>query len=229
MDPDDENAIPPIQIGSTLPDADTANVDDGSGPDLSPPPPYHPPWYKLHPGLAESMIPVWGPARETLVDRADGDVLGSLFNTGLAVADLFGVGELVGDPIKIGSHTWPATRKWMTQNGLAQKGQVVHHAIFERNQGIGKYLPDWFKNQPFNLKPMPSAQIHDRMTHAAWGQPQLNFFQQWHYGTPDWAKWIQAGTTGSGAQGLWGLLGDWRAHPGPNNPQTSNSQQGGRQ
>jgi hypothetical protein len=227
MEPDDYEVPPIYANGGTEPDADTADVETGSNANLPPPQPYRPEWYKLHPGFAESMIPIWGPAREAAVDSANGDGLGWAINTGLSLADLTGVGELVGDPIKLGSHSWRATRKWMTNEGLAQKGQVVHHGIFERNRGIGKYLPDWFKNQPFNLKPMPSAQIHDRMDHAALGQPRLNFFQRWHYGMPDWAKWTLAGTAGDAVTHLPGLLGDWRAHLGQNNQQANTSPQNG--
>jgi len=226
MDPEDEGYVQPFQSGATEPEPGVAYV-DGFAPDLPPPPPYHPEWYKLHPGLAESLIPVWGPAREATVDSADGDALGWALNSGLAIADATGVGTLLRDGAKFGFHTWPATRQWLTKTGFADKGQVVHHALLERNQGIGKYLPDWFKNQPFNLKPMPSAQIHDRMTHAAWGQPQLNFFQRWHYGTPDWAKWAQLGTAGKGVSGLRGLLGDWRAYQDQSRQQPNNRRQSG--
>lgn len=228
MELDDERYVQPFQISGTEPELAAADVDDGSEPDLPPPPAYyHPEWYKLHPGFLESLLPVWGPGRQAAVDSANGDSLGWAINTGLAITDATGVGTLLRDGVKLGSHTWPATRAWLTKTGFADKGQVVHHAFFERNQKIGKYLPDWFKNQPFNLKPMPSAQIHDRMTHAAWGQPQLDIFRQWHYGVPDWAKWTQAGLAARAASGLRGLLGDWRAHQSPNNPQANNRRQGG--
>lgn len=228
MEPEDSE-IPPISTnGATEPDVDDADVDDGSGPDLPPPQPYNPEWYKLHPGFLESLLPVWGPAREAAVDGANGDNLGWALNTGLAITDAMGVGTLLRDGIKLGgSHTWRATRQWLTKTGFADKGQVVHHAIFERNQGIGKYLPDWFKNQPFNLKPMPSAQIHDRMAHDAHGLPQLNLLQQLHYGTPDWAKWSLPGAASSVVSGLRGLLGYWPAQQSQQNQQANGSQRGG--
>jgi hypothetical protein len=150
--------------------------------------------------------------------------VGWALNTGLAIADATGLGTVLRDGVKFGSHTWPATRQWLTKTGFADKGQVIHHAIFERNQGIGQFLPDWFKNQPFNLKPMPSAQIHDRIDHAAWKLPQLNLFQQWHYGTPDWAKWSLVGTAG---RDLRGLLNYWPAQQNQSNQQGNNSQRGG--
>jgi hypothetical protein len=212
MEPDDYEVPPIYSSGATEPEVGDAYA-DGSAPDLPPPQPYHPEWYKLHPGFLESLVPIWGPAREAAVDSADGDNRGWAFNTGLAIADAAGAGALLRGGIKFGSHTWPATRRWLTKTGFADKGQVVHHAGLERNRGIGKYLPDWFKNQPFNLKPMPSAQIHDRMNHAAWGMPRLNFLERYHYGTPDWLKWAKSSAIGHG------LLGDWRAHQDANNGQ----------
>jgi hypothetical protein len=217
MDPDDDFIPPRYANGATQPDADSATLDDGSMPE--PAAPYHPEWYKLHPGWAESLFPVWGPARAAMVDSANGDGWGWAGNSGLALLDLTGAGELIRYPPKlIGSHSWRATRQWLTKTGFAEKGEVVHHGMFERNQGIGKYLPDWLKNQPWNLKPMPSAQIHDRMAHDAWKMPQLNLFQQLHYGTPDWAKWAAPAAVGHVGEAFSGLLGDWRAHQAPSTP-----------
>ena len=222
MDPDDDFIPPRYANGATEPDADIANVDDGSMPE--PAAPYRPEWYKLHPGLAESFIPVWGPARAAMVDSANGDGWGWAGNTVLAGLDLFGVGELLRYPVKLaGSHSWRATRNWLTKIDFADKGQVVHHGIIERNQGIGKYFPDIIKNQPANLKPMPSAQIHDRMDHRAWGMPQLSPLEQWWHGTPTWLKWAQPATAGHIAETVNGFLGDWRAHQDQQAPQSPQS------
>ena len=155
-----------------------------------PPPPQ---WWQTHPGFAESLIPFWGSAREAAADFNDNNPVGGALNTGLAVSDFALAKSIAGGAIKggvkiAGSHSWPATRQWLTRQGFADKGQVVHHVFLERNQGIGQIFPEWFKNQPWNLKNMPSAQIHDRMNHAAWGMPQLNMLQQYHYGFPTWFK-----------------------------------------
>jgi hypothetical protein len=160
--------------------------------------------------------------RESAADVPDGNLGGAALNVGLGAADAFTGESLLRGGLKlVGSHTWPATRKWLTETGFANKGQVVHHSLLERNQGLGKWLPDFIKNQPPNLKPMPSVQIHDRMDHAAWGMPQLNFFERYHYGTPDWLKWFKPAAAGHG------ILGDWRAHQSQNKQQTNNGQQSG--
>jgi len=61
-----------------------------------------------------------------------------------------------------GSHTWDATRKWMNKEGIQilEEGEQHHHWLFERNQGIGKAVPDWIKNQPWNTNPI-SAQFNN--------------------------------------------------------------------
>lgn len=34
------------------------------------------------------------------------------------------------------------------------KGTHIHHWLLHRNQGLGKYFPEWFKDQPWNLRPV---------------------------------------------------------------------------
>ncbi len=56
----------------------------------------------------------------------------------------------------VGSHTWGATSKWMRSRGIMPRapGQQWHHWLFERNQGIGRRVPGWLKNQPWNINPI---------------------------------------------------------------------------
>lgn len=58
-----------------------------------------------------------------------------------------------------GSHTWNATRSWMNRRGIqmTRPGQQRHHWLFERNKGIGRYVPDAIKNQPWNTNPISSG------------------------------------------------------------------------
>jgi hypothetical protein len=39
--------------------------------------------------------------------------------------------------------------------------------LFERNQGIGRYIPDAIKNQPWNINPMSSS-----LNNWAWAEPR---------------------------------------------------------
>ena len=57
-----------------------------------------------------------------------------------------------------GSHSWDATRKWMNRNGIQPYTRYRNergHWLFERNQGIGRHVPERLKNQPWNTNPIP--------------------------------------------------------------------------
>lgn len=149
-------------------------------------------WWRKHPGAVESFFPVWGSAREAVADAYEGDVRGAVVNAGLAISDLAPGGYAVKAGAKGlikagGSHTWNATRKWMGKNGLAAPGQHVHHGIIPRG-GVGKYVPDAIKNQPWNAAPMPSPEVHGRIHGGYKGQPQYGQLERYWRGTPDWAK-----------------------------------------
>jgi RHS repeat-associated protein len=89
---------------------------------------------------------------------------------------------------KAGSNTWGATRKWLANDvwDLA-KGQHVHHWFIERNSAFGKAVPDWIKNQPWNLNPMPSNAWHSFL-HA------IDPVSRTLLGAPGWAQGTAVGT-----------------------------------
>lgn len=153
-------------------------------------------WWRQHPGLGESLVPVWGSAREAVADAAEGDVAGAIFNGALAVSDLapgaFAVKTVAKAGIKGavksgGSHTWGATRKWMGKNGLLEPGQHGHHGMIPRG-GWGKIVPDSIKNQPWNITAMPTPVVHGRIHGPYAGLPQYGRVERYWRGTPDWAK-----------------------------------------
>jgi hypothetical protein len=49
-------------------------------------------------------------------------------------------------------------------------------------------VPDAIKNQPWNIKPMPSAEVRGRITGPYKGKPQFNVAERYWYGTPAWSK-----------------------------------------
>lgn len=51
-------------------------------------------WSK-HPGTAESLVPVWGSAREAIADYREGDMVGPVGNGALALTDLTGEGYVL--------------------------------------------------------------------------------------------------------------------------------------
>ena len=83
-------------------------------------------------------------------------------------------------------HSWNATVYWMKKNNIMniKPGQHRHHWLFERNQGIGKNVPDWIKNQPWNLNP-----INSRLNSWLASHPRLAWI-----GAPSWAPEIIIGT-----------------------------------
>jgi hypothetical protein len=152
-------------------------------------------YWGSHPGVLESMVPVWGSAREAIADAKEGDVGGAVVNGVLAVTDLApgaallktaGKGALKGAAKMAGSHSWGATRSWMGRRGLIEKGMEGHHALIP-NGGWGKKVPEAFKNQPWNITALPK-ETHRRI-HTAYGrQPRYGVVERTWVGTPTWGK-----------------------------------------
>lgn len=152
-----------------------------------------------HPGLAESLIPVWGSGREAVADFHDGDYLGAGINGALAASDLFLAGSVAKGLAKGGvyvargaakeaPYAWKTVvRPWMGKKGYLEAGQHGHHWAIPQS-GWGKNVPEWFKNQPWNIKPMPSPEVHGRITGSYKGKPQFNALERYWYGTPAWSK-----------------------------------------
>lgn len=52
------------------------------------------------------------------------------------------------------------------KRGMLAPKQHGHHWAIPQN-GWGKNVPDRIKNQPWNIKPMPSAEVHGRLAYLA--------------------------------------------------------------
>jgi hypothetical protein len=152
-------------------------------------------YWATHPGLGESLIPVWGSAREAVADWKEGDYIGAVGNGALAVSDavpgvaftkIAGKGLIKGAVKLGGSHTWNATRKWMAKNGLKEAGLEGHHAIIPQG-GWGKRVPDAIKNQPFNLTFLPK-EAHRRIHTRFAGEPRFEVADRVTKGTPPWGR-----------------------------------------
>lgn len=82
--------------------------------------------------------------------------------------------------------------------GLLEQGQHGHHWLIPQN-GWGKGIPEAIKNQPWNIKPMASAEVHARMRGATRsGLPEFNAIERYIHGTPTWWK-VQNGVTAAHA------------------------------
>ncbi len=151
------------------------------------------------PGFAESLIPIWGSGRQAVHDFECGDWASGFLNTALAASDAFLVKSLastigkvaVGGLAKIsGSHTWDATRKWMTSVGWRDlPGLQFHHWAIPQN-GWGAGVPQVVKNQPWNITKL-TAEEHTAM-HQMTGVGRL-----WA-GSPTWGKVATADAVGKG-------------------------------
>lgn len=143
-----------------------------------------------HPGTVESMIPIWGSGREAYADFEDGEYVEAAGNALMAVSDVFlakaVLTGLAKGAVKAGgSHSWGATRKWMGKRGYLQPGQAGHHWLFSQG-GWGRRVPDWIKNQPWNIKGMKSRVFHDGV-HGIGERPFGPVGRVWH-GSPAWPK-----------------------------------------
>jgi len=144
------------------------------------------------PNLAESFIPIVGPAWEAAGDLQDGNYGGAAFNAAMAVGDALPAGAIFkgtkalskGIGIwKDGAVTAGAAAKKIRAAGLAGKGEEIHHTI--PLDGLGRSVEDW-RNYAF-LKTLPQD-IHRRLRGSWQGQPQLNpVMRAWH-GTTDGRK-----------------------------------------
>lgn len=165
-------------------------------------------YWGTHPGFVESLVPVWGSAREAVADANDGDVVGAVGNGLLAVSDLVpggalvktaGKGAIKGAAKLGGSSTWKATRSWMGRRGLIDKGMEGHHALIP-NGGWGKNVPERIKNQPWNITALPK-ETHRRIHSKFGGQPRYPVLERTWIGTPTWGKAVVELSPGRVAMG----------------------------
>ena len=164
------------------------------------------------PGFAEGLIPIWGSGKQALHDFECGHYGWGIFNSALAISDVFlvkaavtAVGKAgVSGLVKGGSHSWGATRRWLGKLGIAEKYQPVHHWLVSREWFAGTKWEALF-NQRWNLLPLdpPPGWTMDRWHKAIEGKvPGLNPAERVWYGTPDWAKAAAGSAAGRGVSGM---------------------------
>jgi hypothetical protein len=156
------------------------------------------------PNLAESFIPVVGPAWEAAADLQDGNYGGAAFNGVMAVADALPIGVAAkglgaaAKGVKIlkeGSLTANAAAKAMRARGMVEAGEEVHHTI--PLNGTSRYVQDWRNHFAF-LKALPKEQ-HRRLTGSWAGKPMYDPIRRIWYGTTDWMKAVPTGVAGYAA------------------------------
>jgi hypothetical protein len=123
-----------------------------------------------------------------------------LYLTGSAVRGLARGSIKLRGPFVWRTKPWEearGARNWMGDRGLLEKGEIGHHGLIPNNQW-GKVAPDWFKNQPWNIKAIKSAETHGLIHGRYRGQPQFGPIERFLKGTPDWWKAALASVTGHG-------------------------------
>ena len=169
------------------------------------------PWYEQHPGLGESLLPVWGSGREAVADLYDHDYLGAGLNAGLAAVDAFGATAIASDLIKGAKvlkfgeqiskdpNAWRYVRKRLGNQGFMQPKQIGHHWAIPQ-KGWGEVVPNFLKNHPLNIKPMPperlaSFQTHNSI-HGGFTTKPYGPIEKYVRGTPAWFKAVNAAVVG---------------------------------
>jgi hypothetical protein len=156
------------------------------------------------PNLAESFIPIIGPAWEATADLQDGDYAGAAFNGAMAVADALPVGVAIKGLkaaskgigiLKNGSVTANAAGKAIRKVGLAGKGEEIHHTVPLRGTSRTAQDP---RNHYALLKVLPKEQ-HRRLTGSWNGKPKYDPVRRMWHGTTDWQKAVPAGVAGYAA------------------------------
>jgi hypothetical protein len=88
--------------------------------------------------------------------------------------------------------------RWLLEQGYRAADELVHHWAFARNEGIGRLVPDFIKNQPWNyLRLAQDSPIHQllhrqgnlyrRLGERSLGRVHQELAILWH-GTPTWFK-----------------------------------------
>ncbi len=171
------------------------------------------------PNLAESFIPVVGPAWDAAADLQDGNYGGAAFNAALAVGDVLPVGAVVKGAraatkgigiLKKGSVTAGAAAKQIRKAGLAGKGEEIHHTIPLNGKSRSAQDP---RNHYALLKALPQ-ETHRRLTGSWNGKRRFDPIRRVWYGTTDWQKSVPT-AIGSYAADAWENVTKPLASPPP--------------
>jgi RHS repeat-associated protein len=153
--------------------------------------------YIQPPGTAASFFPIFGSAKQASSDFDHGKYVMGTLNTTLAVSDVFLIKSIATGlgkgAIKLGTHSWSATSKWLTNTGWrAFKGQNAHHWLIPQG-GWAKGRLSALKNQPWNLM-MMSASEHQWLHNVAGPVERVVS------GSPTWFKNLVFNITGKEVQ-----------------------------
>jgi hypothetical protein len=146
------------------------------------------------PSVAESFIPIVGPAWEAAADLQEGDYGGAVFNGAMAVTDALPIGVAVRGAraaskgigiLKKGSVSANVAAKQLRSRGLVKRGEEeVHHTVPLKGKSRTAQDP---RNHYALLKVMPK-ETHRRLTGSWNGKPRFDPLRRIWHGTNDWQK-----------------------------------------
>lgn len=127
-----------------------------------------------------------------------GNYGGAALNGALAASDLFLAGSIAKGIAKGGiyvadkastraaPYAWRYMRDLMQEKGFIKAGEEGHHWFIPQNQW-GKQVPEWIKNQAWNIKSLDRV-THARLRNKIGDLPKFGLFDRLRYGTPAWTK-----------------------------------------
>ena len=166
------------------------------------------PEHFLPDALVTGLVQTLGSAREARKKWERGDRLGAGIDAAFGLPDAYAAGAAIKGAIKkggakvFGPKNWSnppwkseGARQWLEKNGFVNPGEDAHHWLIPQS-GWGKAIPEWFKNQPWNIKGMdkiPHRRMHGSAKVDGEWLPEFNALEKVWYGTPAYLKAVVTG------------------------------------
>lgn len=165
------------------------------------------PEHSLPDALATGLAKALGSARRARGKWEEGHQVEGAVDAALGLPDLYFDGAVVkgllkGGGVKLfGPHVWrtppwknPGARRWLGEKGFLNRNEPGHHWLIPLNEW-GKQVPDFIKNQPWNIKggldAISHARIHGPYRVEGVRLPQFGQVRRFWEGTPAYAKaWV---------------------------------------
>jgi hypothetical protein len=188
--------------------------------------PYVPdPEHALPDAITAGLVDALGAPRRARERWVAGDQGGAMLQGLIDAPGLYFDGALIKGLLKKGGFKFSApfewskppweqagASKWLKESGFVNPFEHGHHWAIPQN-GWGKIIPDFIKNQPWNIKGMdvvPHRRTHGRAKVEGQWLPEFNALEKLWFSTPAYFKAL----IGKGATDLVSSQGD-EDHRGP--------------
>jgi hypothetical protein len=166
------------------------------------------PEHFLPDAITAELVRTLGSARAARKKWEGGDKVGAGVDAALGLPDAYANGAILKGLMKkggvkiFGPKNWhnppwkqPGAREWLEQNGFINRGEKGHHWLIPQN-GWGKAVPEWIKNQPWNIKGMddvPHRRSHGRAKVDGEWLPEFTDLEKFWSATPAYFKALVGG------------------------------------